>query len=61
MKPFWIIFAVITAIIGYEVNQGSVFWAVINFFFWPISWVKWLICHDVTLSIIKNSFAFFFA
>lgn len=46
-------FFLCTAIIGNTINN-SLFWAVVNFFFAPISW---LICKDV--SIIKESFRFF--
>lgn len=53
------IFCVLTAIIGYHIHHNA-FWAVINFLFAPLTWLKWLICHDVTLSIIKESFTWFF-
>lgn len=55
-----IIFALPTAIIGYTINQGSVFWSIIDFIFWPLAWLKWVICQEVTLTIIKHSFDWFF-
>jgi hypothetical protein len=50
--------ALITAMIGYSIH-GSGFWAVMNFLFAPLAWAKWLICHEVCLSIIKHTFDFF--
>lgn len=47
-----------TAIIGYHINN-SIFWAIIDWMFWPFAWVKWLICHEVSISIIKEAFSFF--
>jgi len=54
------IFAVCTAMIGYTIHN-SVFWSIVDFFFAPIAWIKWLICHEVTLKIIKETFNWFFA
>lgn len=53
------IFGVLTAFIGLEIHH-NIFWAVIDYCFWPVVWVKWLLFHEVTLSIIKESFAWFF-
>jgi uncharacterized membrane protein len=58
-SPLSWIAAIVTAIIGYNVNDQSVFWAVVDFFFWPLAWIKWLICQEVNISIIKDSFSFF--
>jgi hypothetical protein len=55
----YFIFAVCTAMIGYTIHS-SVFWAIIDFFFVPFAWFKWLICKQITLAIIKTTFAFFF-
>lgn len=51
-------FSIATAIIGYEIH-GSVFWSIVDFFFSPLVWIKWLICKEVSLDIIQNAFAFF--
>lgn len=56
---FYTIFCVITAMVGYTIH-GSLFWSIADFFFAPIAWAKWLICREVTLSIIKNTFSWFF-
>jgi len=53
-----ILFCLPTAVIGYHIHS-SIFWAIIDFIFWPIVWIKWVICHDVTLSIIKDAFSWF--
>lgn len=47
-----------TAMIGYRIHS-SIFWAVVDFFFYPLAWIKWLVMHQVNLSIIKETFAFF--
>lgn len=57
-SPWNFICAVITATIGHAIH-GSIFWTIIDFFFWPIAWIKWIICQEVSLSIIKKAFSFF--
>jgi hypothetical protein len=47
-----------TAMIGHTIHH-SLFWSIVDFFFTPLAWMKWLICHQVTLSIIKQTFNFF--
>lgn len=56
--PFYSIFGVITAMIGYHIH-GSIFWAIVDFLFIPIAWIKWLVCHEVSMSIIRDTFTFF--
>lgn len=56
----YLIFALATAMIGYTIHQ-SLGWAIVDFFLAPIAWAKWLVCHEVNLTIIKASFSFFFA
>jgi hypothetical protein len=45
--------------IGYTIH-GSIFWAIIDWIFMPIAWCKWLICHEVNMTIIRETFSFFF-
>ena len=59
MKLLYTIFSIMTAMIGHTIH-GSLFWAIVDFFFCPIAWAKWLICHEVTMSIVKTTFAWFF-
>lgn len=54
----WVI-AIITGMVGYNIHN-SVGWAIVDFFFWPFVWIKWLIYHEVNMSIIKDTFSFFF-
>jgi hypothetical protein len=51
--------AIATAMIGHTIHH-SVFWAIVDFFFAPLAWAKWLICHEVTFSVIRHTFSFFF-
>lgn len=54
----YLIVCVATAMIGYHIHN-SLGWAIMDFLFTPIAWVKWLICHDVNLTIIRETFTFF--
>lgn len=54
----YLIVAICTAIIGHHIH-GSVFWAIVDFFVCPLVWIKWLICQEVNMTIIKGAFAFF--
>jgi hypothetical protein len=55
----YIIIGACTGIIGHQIH-GSVFWAILNGLLPPVAWIKWIICQEVTWSIIKNSFDWFF-
>lgn len=52
------IFAILTAMVGYTIHK-SIFWSIIDFLLAPLVWIKWIICHEVTLSIIKETFSWF--
>lgn len=54
------IFSVLTAMIGYHIH-GTWFAAILSFLFPPIAWIYWLIEHDVTMRVIKETFSWFFA
>ena len=54
-----LLFGLPTAMIGYHIH-GSVFWAIMDFFFWAFAWLKWIICQEVNVSIIKATFSWFF-
>ena len=51
-------FCLATAMLGYY-RHGSVFWAIVDFVLAPLVWCKWLLFHQINVSIIKNTFAFF--
>lgn len=53
----WLVFSLPTAMIGHHMHGGW-FWTVMDFCFWPLAWAKWLICQDVSVSVIKGTFAF---
>lgn len=57
----WIytLFCIATAMIGYNIH-GNVFYSIVNFFLTPISWIWWLIGQDVNMTIIRDTFSFFF-
>ena len=57
-KFLYTLLSIATAIIGYHIHN-SIFWAIMDFIFTPLAWIKWLICQEVNLTIIKESFAFF--
>lgn len=48
-----------TSMIGYTIHN-SIFWSIIDFIFWPFAWIKWFIYQEVSVSIIKETFSFFF-
>lgn len=56
---FWGVFCTFTAIVGVEVHNLSI-WTLVDFFFAPIVWVYWLLTHQVTIQIIKDSFDFLY-
>jgi len=57
-RLIYIAFSLATAIIGNNIH-GSTFWSVMDFLFSPIAWLKWAICKEVNLTIIKSSFEWF--
>jgi hypothetical protein len=60
---FEILICIASGLIGYQVNlecgdPTPKLWAILDFIFWPIVWIKWLIFHQIHLSTIKAAFAF---
>ena len=51
-------FAVLVAMVGYQIHH-SIFWAIMDFVFWPFAVVKWLVLHQVNKTIIEQTFSFF--
>jgi len=58
----WMYFftSIITGMIGYTINGGSTFWGIVDFFFSPLPWIKWVLCQEINLTIIKETFSWFF-
>jgi hypothetical protein len=54
----YLIFSVATAMIEYTISNSGLdaFWA---FIFTPFFWIYWLVTHEINLTIIKETFAFF--
>ena len=59
MKILALILCIATAMIGYTIHS-SLFWSIMDFIFAPLTWCKWLICHEVNLTVIKTTFTWFF-
>lgn len=55
---FYMIFCLLIAMIGYNIHK-SVFWSIIDFFFAPLVLCKWIIYHEISLSIIEQTFSWF--
>ncbi len=51
-----VIFSIATGMIGYTIH-GSIFWSILDGIFSLVAWGKWLICHEVTFPIIKETFS----
>ncbi len=58
IRPIWLIFAVATAMVGHTIHH-SLLWSCMDFIFAPLTWCKWLVCHEVNMTIIKETFSFF--
>ena len=52
------IFGTLTAIIGYS-KHSSIFWSIIDYLFFPLVWIKWLVLQQINLTIIREAFDFF--
>jgi hypothetical protein len=57
-STIWSVIGILTAMIGYTIHH-SIFWSIMDFIFPPIAWIKWFIYQEVSVSIIKTTFAFF--
>ena len=53
-----LIFQCLIAIIGYHLHH-SLGWAIFDFFFAPYVLIKYLICKEINLSIIKEALGWF--
>ena len=55
--PVHTLVGVLTAMVGYTIHS-SLGWALVDFFFWPVAICYWLVTHQLTLTVVKNTFAF---
>lgn len=53
-----LVFCACTAMVGYTIHH-RIFWAICDFLFSPLAWIKWLVLHQVNLTIIKTTFSYF--
>ena len=58
IRLIYLFIAIFISMIGYTIHH-SVFWCIIDYIFWPIALIKFIFCHEITLSVIKASFAWF--
>ena len=54
---FYLIIATGSFMVGYTIH-GTVFYSILNFFFWPISLIYWLVTKQINLTVIKSTFGF---
>lgn len=59
MEIFNIFVAVLVAMVGHTIH-GSIFWSIVDFLFWPIALIKWFVCHEITMDVIRRTFSWFF-
>ncbi len=59
MKVLYTVFCVLVAMVGYTIHK-SIFWSIMDFIFTPIALIKWIIFHQITLSVIEHTFEWFF-
>jgi hypothetical protein len=52
-----LLLCIAAAMIGYHIHH-SAFWAVVDFFFWPIALIKWLVCQEINMTVIRETFGF---
>lgn len=54
----YLIISIMTGMIRYHMSP-DLFWAIVDALFFPLVWIKWLICAEINLTIIKETFSFF--
>jgi len=59
IRYLYMLFALLTAIVGYHIHN-SIFWSIVDYIFCPFVIGKWFVYHEITLSIIKSTFMWFF-
>ena len=50
-------FLLATAMVGYTIHS-SVIWSIVDLCLAPLVWGKWLVCHEVNLTVLKHTFEF---
>ena len=57
---FYLAICVAIAMVGYHIH-GSIFWSIVDFFLCPLALAKWVFCHQITLSVLKATFGWFWS
>lgn len=53
----YLLTCIATAMVGYTIHN-SITWSIIDFIFTPLALIKWVICHEINLTIINETFNF---
>lgn len=56
-RVVYLILYIVTGMLGYTIH-GSLFWAVVDMIFTPITLVYWLITHQINATVITETFGF---
>lgn len=59
MKSICSFIGFLVSMIGYHLH-GSILWSIFDFFFWYVVLVKWVVDKQLTLTVIQQTFSFFF-
>lgn len=55
-----LLFNTATAMVGYTIHD-SIIWSIVDFIFSPIALIKWIVCHELTVTVLKTTFSFILA
>ena len=58
-RVLYAVLCVCVAMIGYEMH-GSVGWAIVDLIFTPVVLIYWLVTQQINLSLLQETFSFFF-
>lgn len=54
----WMVWNTVSAMVGYHIHH-SIFWSCVDWVFSVLVWAKWLICHEVNVTVLRDTFSFF--
>lgn len=49
----WIVASLFTTLVGQTIH--GTWWGIVDFFFWPLVWIKWVLFGEVNLSVLKET------
>jgi hypothetical protein len=53
----YFLLCVATAMIGHTIHGGW-FWTAMDYLFAPIALAKWLVCHQLNMTVLRATFGF---